>query len=55
MFQHCRTCGSVVYHEPARRGPKSRLGLNARLMNPEDIAGVVIRRLDGAATWKYLD
>jgi hypothetical protein len=55
-FRHCRTCGCVVYHEPARRRrPDSRLGVNARLMAPEDIAGVRIRRLDGAATWKYLD
>ena len=55
-FRRCATCGCVVYHEPTRpRGDATRLGVNARLMDPADIAGVRVRRLDGAKTWKYLD
>ena len=55
-FQHCTRCGCVVYHEPAReRGDDATLGVNARMMDPADIADVRVRRLDGAKTWKYLD
>jgi hypothetical protein len=31
------------------------MGVNARLMDPADIADVPVRRFDGAATWTYLD
>lgn len=55
-FQHCKKCGCVVYHEPVRKhGDDRRFGVNARLMDPVDIAGVRVRKLDGASTWKYLD
>jgi hypothetical protein len=30
------------------------IGVNARLMEPEKIASIRIRKLDGASTWKYL-
>jgi hypothetical protein len=32
-----------------------RMGVNARLMEPEVLARVRVRRLDGANSWKYLD
>ena len=55
-FQHCTTCGCVAYHEPSRkRDAATRLGVNARLMDPDEIANVRVRKLDGASTWKYLD
>jgi hypothetical protein len=31
------------------------MGVNARLMAPEDLAAARLRHLDGADTWKYLD
>jgi hypothetical protein len=54
-FYHCKTCGCVTHHERARKRPDSTVAVNARTMAPEAIASVRIRRLDGAATWKYLD
>jgi hypothetical protein len=33
----------------------STVAVNARRMEPEAIAGVRIRRLDGASTRRYLD
>ena len=37
------------------RGDDTRIGLNARMLEPDGIAGLRIRHLDGAATWRYLD
>jgi hypothetical protein len=31
------------------------MGINARNLNPVVLKSVRVRRLDGAATWKYLD
>lgn len=31
------------------------MGVNARNFEPSIIANARVRRLDGAATWKYLD
>jgi hypothetical protein len=31
------------------------MGVNARLMAPEDLAEARLRCVDGADTWKYLD
>jgi hypothetical protein len=33
----------------------SRVGVNARNLEPSSIAAVRVRQLDGASTWKYLD
>jgi hypothetical protein len=54
-FVRCATCGCVTHWERARRSPASHMAVNARLLEPEVIAGVRIRLLDGARTWKYLD
>jgi len=54
-FYHCNTCGCVTHWEGVEKGPESRVGLNARLLEPDAIASVRIRKLDGASTWKYLD
>jgi len=54
-FVRCATCGCVTHWEPVRIDEDSRMGVNARNMEPEIIAGVRVRRLDGASTWKFLD
>lgn len=55
-FHRCASCGCIMYHERAvKAGDETRLGINTRMLPPEVIAGIRIRRLDGAATWKYLD
>jgi len=54
-FCHCRTCGCVTHYESVQPGNHARVGVNARMLPPEMIAGARIRRFDGADTWKYLD
>ena len=54
-FYHCKSCGCLTHWEKVRKSANSRIGMNARMMEPEDIAGIRVRKLDGALTWKYLD
>ncbi|HYX89987.1 MAG TPA: GFA family protein [Myxococcaceae bacterium] len=54
-FVRCARCGCVTHWEETRRTPASRVGVNARLIEPEVLGDVRIRHLDGARTWKYLD
>jgi hypothetical protein len=44
-----------MHWEPVDAGKDSRMGVNARNLEPGAIAGVRVRHLDGASTWKYLD
>ena len=46
-FHHCRTCGCVSHWAPVDRG-HNRMAVNARLMDPEALAGASVRHLDGA-------
>jgi hypothetical protein len=53
-FHRCATCGCVTHWSAVdRRRPK--MGVNARLMEPEILARARVRRLDGAATGRYFD
>ena len=54
-FLRCKTCGCIMQWRVKRKRPDSRTGVNARNFEPQAIAGVRIRRLDGAKTWKFLD
>lgn len=54
-FVRCATCGCVMCWQDIRRTASSRTGVNARNFDPEVIAGMPIRRFDGAKTWRYLD
>ncbi len=53
-FVRCRTCGCVTHYERPR-SPERKIGVNVRNVEPALLGPVRIRRLDGAATWKYLD
>jgi hypothetical protein len=54
QFHRCRVCGCVS-HWSAVDAVVDRMGINARLMDPEVIRNARIRRLDGAATERYID
>jgi len=54
-FVRCATCGCITHWEPVRVNDASRMGVNARNLEPKAIAGIRVRRLDGASTWKFLD
>lgn len=53
-FLRCRACGCVTHWAPVNREP-DRMGINARLLEPVDIADARIRHLDGAVTERYVD
>jgi hypothetical protein len=54
-FVHCKNCGCITHHERTKKRPDSTVAINARNFEPGAIAAARLRRLDGAATWKYLD
>lgn len=54
-FVRCATCGYITHWEAMHVKEDSRMGVNARNLPPDAIAGVRVRRLDGADTWKFLD
>lgn len=51
----CRNCGIVTHWEPLEPEPGARHGVNLRNFEPELLASVVVRRFDGADTWRFLD
>lgn len=53
-FHRCSACGCVLYWA-ALEPTHERMGVNARLMEPQILAQARVRRLDGADSWKYLD
>jgi hypothetical protein len=53
-FHRCRDCGCVT-HWAAVDPAVDRMGVNARLMDPEAVGGARVRRLDGAVTERYVD
>ena len=54
QFHRCRNCGCVTHWSPVDKN-LDRMGVNARLMPPSDIAHARVRRFDGAVTGKYLE
>jgi hypothetical protein len=54
-LHRCKECGCVTHWEPLDPARQDRMGVNARLMDPAVIEHVRVRRLDGAATWTFLD
>lgn len=52
-FHHCQVCGCTTHWAPLN--DVDRMGVNARLLAPEILAGARVRRLDGADTWEFLD
>jgi hypothetical protein len=53
-FHRCTNCGCVT-HWAGFDASRDRMGVNARLMEPDVVAAVRVRHLDGAVTWEYLD
>ena len=52
-FHRCKICGCVTHWAPI--GAHDRMGVNARLMEPEVLARARVLRFDGLDTWKLLD
>jgi hypothetical protein len=52
-FHTCKICGCNT-HWAAVDKSVDRMGVNARLMEPQVLAAARVRHLDGAVTWKYI-
>jgi len=54
-LHHCGTCGCTTHWTGVVPSVGDRMGVNTRLMDPAVVAGVRIKRVDGAAdTWAEL-
>jgi hypothetical protein len=51
----CKSCGIITHWEPVESKPGARHGVNLRNFEPALLDSVIIRRFDGADTWKFLD
>jgi hypothetical protein len=49
-FHHCVRCGCLTHYSAGRR-----LALNARMLDPADLAGLRVRRLDGMKSWRVFE
>ena len=54
-FHRCRTCGCTTYWRDLDSTPESRMGVNTRLLEPQDVADIRVRHFDGADSCRYLD
>ncbi len=54
VFHRCPNCGCVSHWAAVDPGC-DRMGVNARLMSLEILAGARVRHLDGAESEQYLD
>ena len=54
-FYHCNTCGCLTHYESVEKDSDSRVAVNARMLQPVDIAGCEVRKFDGRSTWEFLD
>ena len=54
-FHSCNTCGCITHWSSSKKEFPDDMAVNARLAEPEDLATLRIRRLDGADTWQYLE
>lgn len=54
-FHHCKVCGCAIHWASLQDPPVGRMGVNARLMEPEILAAARVRRLDGVGSGRYLE
>ena len=54
-FHTCKTCGCTTHWKGVGDGVPQNMAVNMTLCDPADIAGLRIRRFDGADTWAFLD
>jgi hypothetical protein len=45
-YYHCTVCGCVTHYARINVKRDDKVAVNARMMNPEEIASIPIRRLD---------
>ena len=53
-FHRCKVCGNINHWRALDRS-LDRMGVNARLMDPEQLKAARVRFLDGAVTEAYVE
>jgi hypothetical protein len=51
----CKTCGCTTQWMGLDSNDASRMAVNFRMCDVDDISNIRIRNFDGADTWKFLD
>jgi hypothetical protein len=54
-FHHCKVCGCLTHWRSLGDLDVGRMGVNARLIDPSELADVTVRYFDGAVSWTYGD
>lgn len=55
-FVTCGTCGDTTHWVPnGAEQDRGYMAVNAAMLAAEVVAGIPVRRFDGAETWTYLD
>jgi len=54
-LHHCNVCGCTTHWENIDPTLPDKIGVNTRMIDPAELAGVPVRKFDGADTWKFLD
>jgi hypothetical protein len=55
VYYRCKKCGCVTHYSYRKKRRNTTVAVNAVNFEPSALAGVRIRHLDGAASWKFLD
>ena len=50
----CRHCGCITHWTPTKSSKSTRMGVNARNLDPKFLKNVRTRHFDGAVSWKYV-
>jgi hypothetical protein len=51
---HCKVCGCATHWEPIDSAAGTKVGVNARNFERQEIDGIKVRKFDGAETWDYI-
>lgn len=56
MAMHtCKTCGCTTHWISLGGDESSRMAVNFRMCEPDEVSTIKIRHFDGADTWEFLD
>lgn len=55
VLHSCATCGCTTHWSSANGDATSRMAVNFRMCDPDDIEKFPVRHFDGAKSWSFLD
>ena len=54
-FHHCPDCGCATHYTSTEKCDSERVAINSRMFDYALIKDILVRKFDGAETWKYID